>query len=134
MSKSLSDHIIPWCYRDTIAGLNIACKKKINKYTEIKFLIYDGSMNTRKSLRSPFSYCFTLLLHKEEQIYFSLVALEGIKEKKYLQASLGTSLCIQVLFSIQVSFHLTLFHASHQPFKLHVAINIQSSFCRDSEL
>lgn len=90
-------------------------------------------MNTRKSLRSPFSYCFTLLVHKEEQIYFSLVALEGAREKKYLQSSF-TSLCIQVLFSTQVSFHLTLFHASHEPSKLHVAINIQSSFCLDSEL
>lgn len=36
----------------------------------------------------------SLLLCKTEGIYCSLVALEEAREKKYLQCSLSTSLCI----------------------------------------
>lgn len=113
--------------RDPVVRLNITCRKN-----EIKFLIHDGTINIRKSLRSPSSYCFTFLFlcEKERLFTFSLVVLEEVRRGEISTIHFEyLPVYPQLLFSNQVSFHLTLFQAICQYVKAHLAINIQTSFC-----
>jgi hypothetical protein len=97
--------------RNPVVRFNITWGKN-----EIKFLIYNGSINTRECRRSPFSYFFALLfLCKEERLLFSPQCLwQKPQEEENSQSLWHLPVHPQILFSHQVPFYLTLFHVSSQ--------------------